>query len=339
MSQRNTHQELNSNDTIMIERHYIPRGLYEEWYHPNSPRTSNTTPNPNIFNNNGYNINNNNNRQRNRLYMPFVSPLPRTTQHQPQPQFTTTTSTGQNNTSTLEANTTTPNSTTPNSTQPVNNFSYFSRNFGQPQSSGSGVLPSGLRYSFENYDLPNVPSNTNTTSNLNNQQRSRSLLSLFAVPELLNMVNNTNTNTNTNTNSNINSNNYVPSQMEESFLNYFDELLGRSRETQPIGLTEDEVNTVCVESRFNVNDDNQTLSCPICVASYEDTEEICTLVSCNHNFHKTCLTRWLQNHDTCPLCRANVREYQTTNTNTNTNTNTDNYTNIQTQENELDSLD
>ena len=362
MSQRNTPQELSSNDTIIVERHYIPRHLYEEWYHPNTLHTltPDTTPDPNVMRRGG--------RLGRMRYVRdpglggnFFS-NPRTTQPQPQPlphqQFnnTTTESVGNNSTSTQFPNTTTPTTNTPttnNTTQRNGNFSYYSRNFGQPQSSGSGILPSGLRYSFENYDLPNIPNNnmgdtinpgmTNNTTNTN-QTANRSLFRFFAGPELLNMVNNHN-----------NTDGYVPSEMEESFLNYFDELIGRRRQTQPRGLTEDEVNDVCVLSRFNVNDDNESITCPICVAPYEDNEEIYTLLSCNHNFHKTCLTRWLQNHNTCPLCRTNVREYQTNNadTNTNTNTNTNTYTNTNTntnsntnygsinnvEENGIDSLD
>lgn len=44
--------------------------------------------------------------------------------------------------------------------------------------------------------------------------------------------------------------------------------------------------------------------CSICYneLSQQDTYEL----TCNHKFHKDCITRWIRTNPTCPLCRCNV---------------------------------
>jgi hypothetical protein len=45
--------------------------------------------------------------------------------------------------------------------------------------------------------------------------------------------------------------------------------------------------------------------CPICYEAVSAKTHIKT--SCNHVFHRTCLQRWSRDHNSCPLCRANIR--------------------------------
>lgn len=45
--------------------------------------------------------------------------------------------------------------------------------------------------------------------------------------------------------------------------------------------------------------------CPICYEAVPTKNNIKT--SCNHVFHRTCLQRWTRDHNSCPLCRANIR--------------------------------
>lgn len=42
--------------------------------------------------------------------------------------------------------------------------------------------------------------------------------------------------------------------------------------------------------------------CSIC---YDVIEDKATL-SCSHSFCSLCIHQWLENHETCPLCRANI---------------------------------
>ena len=45
--------------------------------------------------------------------------------------------------------------------------------------------------------------------------------------------------------------------------------------------------------------------CPICYEAVSAKTQIKT--SCKHVFHRTCLQRWTRDHNSCPLCRANIR--------------------------------
>ncbi len=49
--------------------------------------------------------------------------------------------------------------------------------------------------------------------------------------------------------------------------------------------------------------------CSICRDPYVTGEEQ-TTTSCNHRFHRTCLTAWLQRSPTCPLCRHGIGAQQ-----------------------------
>ena len=46
--------------------------------------------------------------------------------------------------------------------------------------------------------------------------------------------------------------------------------------------------------------------CPICLAEYEQDEELLELVHCRHIFHRPCLVEWhrCSNNKQCPYCRT-----------------------------------
>lgn len=47
-------------------------------------------------------------------------------------------------------------------------------------------------------------------------------------------------------------------------------------------------------------------SCPICLESFQDEEEI-TVLPCSHTFHSDCCNTWFEKHaNTCPTCRASI---------------------------------
>ncbi|KAL3943243.1 MAG: hypothetical protein SGBAC_002688 [Bacillariaceae sp.] len=54
---------------------------------------------------------------------------------------------------------------------------------------------------------------------------------------------------------------------------------------------------------YDDNDDQPM--CAICVASYEEGDEICWSNNhkCQHCFHKECIQEWLLLHEECPFCR------------------------------------
>ena len=46
--------------------------------------------------------------------------------------------------------------------------------------------------------------------------------------------------------------------------------------------------------------------CSICLETFIDKETVYYLPQCNHNYHKDCITIWLLEKNTCPLCRIDV---------------------------------
>jgi len=47
-------------------------------------------------------------------------------------------------------------------------------------------------------------------------------------------------------------------------------------------------------------------SCVVCMCDYE-TGEYVRKLSCNHNFHKGCIDKWLDANITCPTCKKYLR--------------------------------
>lgn len=48
------------------------------------------------------------------------------------------------------------------------------------------------------------------------------------------------------------------------------------------------------------------LECAVCLNEFEDEESLRLLPKCDHVFHSECIDAWLENHVTCPVCRANL---------------------------------
>lgn len=43
--------------------------------------------------------------------------------------------------------------------------------------------------------------------------------------------------------------------------------------------------------------------CAICLAEFEDGQEMRVLPQCGHGFHAACVDTWLRSHSSCPSCR------------------------------------
>ncbi|XP_078444393.1 E3 ubiquitin-protein ligase ATL31-like [Wolffia australiana] len=48
------------------------------------------------------------------------------------------------------------------------------------------------------------------------------------------------------------------------------------------------------------------LECAVCLAEFDDDDELRLLPSCDHVFHPACIAAWLSQHATCPVCRADL---------------------------------
>lgn len=56
---------------------------------------------------------------------------------------------------------------------------------------------------------------------------------------------------------------------------------------------------------FDPKSVSEQTKCAICLGDYVEGEELMTL-PCTHNFHCTCVQHWLQESNTCPVCRREV---------------------------------
>jgi hypothetical protein len=54
------------------------------------------------------------------------------------------------------------------------------------------------------------------------------------------------------------------------------------------------------------------LQCSICCSDMKNID-IIRVLQCNHYFHLMCIDEWLRDHNTCPLCRNNISEHNTSN--------------------------
>ncbi|XP_037132189.1 E3 ubiquitin-protein ligase RNF126-like [Syngnathus acus] len=52
------------------------------------------------------------------------------------------------------------------------------------------------------------------------------------------------------------------------------------------------------------------LECPVCKEDYHVDESVRQL-PCNHLFHNDCIVPWLEQHDTCPVCRKSLNGQNT----------------------------
>ncbi|KAH7845991.1 hypothetical protein Vadar_008374 [Vaccinium darrowii] len=50
-----------------------------------------------------------------------------------------------------------------------------------------------------------------------------------------------------------------------------------------------------------------SLECAVCLNEFGSTDWLRLLPNCCHVFHPDCIQPWLSAHDTCPVCRSNVR--------------------------------
>lgn len=49
-------------------------------------------------------------------------------------------------------------------------------------------------------------------------------------------------------------------------------------------------------------------TCPICLTEYGNLNEVIELPICAHLYHCKCILGWLDDHSTCPYCRADIKE-------------------------------
>ena len=69
------------------------------------------------------------------------------------------------------------------------------------------------------------------------------------------------------------------------------------------GLTVQELNE---STHLRVVNDNDAVLCSICQNRISSQTIIREIQVCHHIFHPECIDEWLVQHETCPVCRANL---------------------------------
>ena len=64
-------------------------------------------------------------------------------------------------------------------------------------------------------------------------------------------------------------------------------------------------NRVTIKKVDSDDEDNLLNECSICLENYKKDDMI-IILSCDHNFHESCLKEWSQNNNSCPHCRENI---------------------------------
>lgn len=62
------------------------------------------------------------------------------------------------------------------------------------------------------------------------------------------------------------------------------------------------------EEKLNENDDG--FECGICIERFKQNESVTTLKNCKHEFHKQCVSQWIKDKGTCPLCRGKQIQFK-----------------------------
>ncbi|KAH7537397.1 probable E3 ubiquitin-protein ligase ZFP1 isoform X2 [Ziziphus jujuba] len=71
------------------------------------------------------------------------------------------------------------------------------------------------------------------------------------------------------------------------------------------GLSEGMISNCLVEKTSSSTDhDLEEASCPICLEGYKSKDEVGTIKNCGHDYHVSCIKKWLLMKNACPICKA-----------------------------------
>jgi hypothetical protein len=65
---------------------------------------------------------------------------------------------------------------------------------------------------------------------------------------------------------------------------------------------------------YSTENQQYNTSCPITLEDFQNGDEVCRIIHCGHTFRRTALENWFREHVRCPVCRYDIRDYNTQNT-------------------------
>jgi hypothetical protein len=245
------------------------------------------------------NLNNNSRRQ------------PRTRQPSLQNNYSNTnTNTNTNNTNNTNINTNINANTNANTNNTnANTNAYLNTN------NASRILINNIPYIIDSITEYDIPINTFTSlygNNYRNNNRNNS-----------NATNTTNTNVTNTTNANATNTTNLFNEIFESFL-------------QPINIFPTQSQIETATRRVYYRDILQPINsqCPISMEEFTDSDLVTVIRPCGHIFHTEYLMNWFSTNCKCPVCRYDIRNYNSvTSTEYNNANNANNYRNIRNNRN------
>ena len=176
-----------------------------------------------------------------------------------------------------------------------NNTRNYSRRFNSNSNNVENNLPtdntSSISYLINEYTIPiNRNTNNNRYRNINN-----------------NRYRNTNTNNNRNTNNirNNNINSLFPRQTIVDSYNILESLF------QPVQIypTLSQIEAATRRVRYCDIARPINMSCPISMDEFNDNDMVTVIRHCGHIFHNEHIMNWFRSNCRCPVCRYDIREY------------------------------
>jgi len=84
------------------------------------------------------------------------------------------------------------------------------------------------------------------------------------------------------------------------------------RQQAPPGATKSQISQLKALKYKEGLIEKDSANCAICLADYEDDEEL-RYLPCNHHFHSECVDQWLLINKSCPFCKREIDGKESTN--------------------------
>jgi predicted amidophosphoribosyltransferase len=73
------------------------------------------------------------------------------------------------------------------------------------------------------------------------------------------------------------------------------------------GLSEELISKSLTETIYCSSDQTQEEgTCVICLEEYKDMEDVGALKTCGHDYHVSCIKKWLSMKNMCPVCKRSA---------------------------------
>jgi hypothetical protein len=87
-------------------------------------------------------------------------------------------------------------------------------------------------------------------------------------------------------------------------------LQGAQPPPKPRGATQDLIDQMPeIIFSHELHNGSQETSCAVCLSEFDD-DDVLRRLPCGHNFHRSCIDKWLKRNKVCPLCLQDIEAVQ-----------------------------